>query len=292
MPTRSEAPPAGADAAGPRPDLRGHRLGFLALIERPGEQLYARRWIGLAAGFGAALAVGLLLLAAGAPALVAVIPAAIVNLAVTLWLPTRLLSAADRRLLGVVNHAAGAAVMSWRRAYGSAAIPRTEMARVLWMAAQPDDTTNPDALETEASILNSLGRYDDARDRAERIPDDTPWWRFARAFHLAAIEFESGGRGDAAEARAVADARAAAEAVHGERRAAAVSMLAMEDATRAMIRGDDWDPAIARAAAAAPAPIILGIAAGLSRVPQMRTWLLASEVALGVLLYLLGDSVL
>lgn len=286
MPTRSEAPPAGADAAGPRPDLRGFRLGYIALVERPGEQLYARRWIGLASGFGAGLAMGVGLLAAGAPLLLAVIAAAIVNLAVTLWLPTRLISASDRRLLGVVNHAAGAAVMSWRRAYGSAAIPRTEMARVLWMSAQPADTTNPDALEIEASILNSLGRYAEARDRAERIPDDTPWRRFARAFQLAAIGFESGGRGD------TADARAAAEAVHGERRAAAVSMLAMEDATRAMIRGDDWEPAIARAAAAAPASIILGIAAALSRVAQMRTWLLASEVALGAALYLLRDGVL
>ena len=286
MPTRSEAPPAGPDAAGPRPDLRGHRLGWIALVERPGEQLYARRWIGLAGGFSAGIAVGLLLLAAGAGALLAVIPAAIVNLAVTLWLPTRLISASDRRLLGVVNHAARAAVMSWRRAYGAAAIPRTEMARVLWMGAQPEDTSNPDALETEASILNSLGRYAEARERAERLPDDTPWWRFARAFQLAAIEFESGGRGD------VADARAAAEAVHGERRAAAISLLALEEAARAMIRGDDWDPAIARAAAAAREPIILGIAAALSRVPQMRTWLLASEVALGVVLYLLGDRVL
>ena len=286
MPTRSEAPPAGADAAGPRPDLRGHRLGFIALVERPGEQLYERRWIGLAGGFGAGLAVGLALLAAGAPTLVAVIPAAIVNLAVSMGLPIRLISPADRRLLGVVNHAAGAAVMSWRRAYGSAAIPRTEMARVLWISAQPEDTTNPDALDTEASILNSLGRYADARDRAERIPDDTPWWRFARAFALAAIEFESGGPGD------VADARAAAEAVHGERRAAAISMLAMEEAARAMIRGDDWEPAIARAAAATRSPIILGIAAALSRVPQLRTWLLASEVTLGVALYLRGDRVL
>jgi hypothetical protein len=286
VPTRSEAPPAGPDAAGPRPDLRGHRLGFIALIERPGAELYARRWIGLAGGLGAGLAVGLLLLAAGAPSLLAVIPAAIVNLAVTLWLPIRLISAADRRLLGVVNHAAGAGVMSWRRAYGSAPIPRTEMARVLWMGAQPEDTTNPDALETEASILNSLGRYAEARDRAERLPDDTPWSRFARAFQVAAIEFESGGRGD------VADARAAAEAVHGERRPAAISLLAVEDATRAMIRGDDWDPAIARAAAAAPAPIILGIAAALSRVPQLRTWLLASEVVLGAALYLLRDGVI
>ena len=286
MPIRSEAPPAGEDAAGPRPDLRGHRLGFIALVERPGEQLYARRWIGLAGGLGAGLAVGLLLMVVGAPILVAVIPAAIVNLAVALWLPIRLIGAADRRLLGVVNHAAGAAFLSWRRAYGSTPLPRTEMDRVLWMAAQPEDTTNPDALETEASILNSLGRYEDAREHAARLPDDTPWWRFARAFQLAAIEFESGGRGD------TADARAAAEAVHGERRAAAISLLAMEEANRAMIRGDDWDPAIARAAAAAPPPIVLGTLAALSRVPQLRNWLVASEVALGVALYLLGDRLL
>jgi hypothetical protein len=280
MATRSEAPPAGSDAAGPRPDLRGYRLGFVALVERPGQELYRRRFLGVGAGFAAGLVIGVGLLVAGAALPVAVLVAAVADFVITLWLPTRLMSASDRRLLGVVNHSAAAAFMSWRRAYGKTPIPRSEREQLLWMAAQPDTTVDPDALESEASTLNVLGRYVDARDRAERLPDDTPWWRFSRAKQLAAIEFESGGPGD------LSAARAAAEGVHGERRAAAISILALEEASRAVIRGDDWDPPIARAAAAAPAPVIVGIAATLVRVPGIRVWLIASEIALGVVLYL------
>jgi hypothetical protein len=129
-----------------------------------------------------------------------------------------------------------------------------------------------------------LGRYAEARERIERIPDDTPWWRFARAIALAAIDFESGGRGDLAEARS------AAEAVHGERRATAVATLAMEEATRAMIRGDDWEPPIARVAAMVGSGRILGILAAFSRTRTILPWLLASEIALGAVLYLVGGG--
>ena len=84
------------------------------------------------------------------------------------------------------------------------------------------------------------------------------------------------------------EARAAAEAVHGERRATALASLAMEEAARAMIRGDDWDPPIARAAAAAGSPRITGMLAALYRTRAILPWLLASEVALGVVLYFLA----
>ena len=284
VPTRSEAPPAGADAAGPRPDLRGYRLGLVALLARPIQQLEARRFHGLAGGFGAGLVVGVILLAAGVPVLLAVLPAAAANVAVSLWLPTLLLAPADRRLLGVVNRIAAHAWMSWRRAYGNEPIPRTEERQLLWISARPGTTTDPDALETEGTMLILLGRYAEARERVEAIPDDTPWWRFARAVALAAIDFESGGRGDLAEVRA------AAEAVHGERRSTAVATLAMEEAVRAMIRGDDWDPPIARAAAALGSPRIMGMLAAFARTRTILPWLLASEVALGAVLYLVGGS--
>jgi hypothetical protein len=282
--TRSEAPPAGADAAGPRPDLRGYRLGYVALVDRPSQELFRRRYVGLGAGFAVGLMIGLALLAVGVAPLLAVLPAAITNFVVALWLPMRLLDPADRRLLGVVNHAAGAAYLSWRRAFGKAPIPRSEREQLLWISARPANTTNADALEMEGSMLNLLGRYDDARDRAQRLPDDTPWRRYARAFLLAEIDYDAGGTGD------LAPARAAAEGVHGDRRAAVISGLALEEANRAMIRGDDWEPPIARAAALAPAPIVVGIAATLARVPSIRGWLLASEIALGAVLYLLSNG--
>lgn len=284
VPTRSEAPPAGADAAGPRPDLRGYRLGLVALLTRPAAELEARRIHGLVGGFAAGLALGIALVVGGLPALVAVVPAAVTNVIASLWLPSLLLAPADRRLLGVVNRLAAHAYMSWRRAYGNEPIPRSEEQQLLWIAARPGTATNPDALATEGSMLLLLGRYAEARERAERLPDDTPWWRFARAVAITAIDFESGGRGDLAEVRS------AAESVHGERRATAIASLAMEEATRAMIRGDDWEPPIARAAAMVGSQRILGILAAFSRARTILAWLLASEIALGAVLYLVGGG--
>lgn len=284
VPTRSEAPPAGADAAGPRPDLRGYRLGLVALLARPAAQLETKRFHGLVGGFAAGLVVGIALVVAGVPALVAVLPAAVTNVVVSLWLPSLLLTPADRRLAGIANRMVAHAWMSWRRAYGKEPLPRSEEQRLLWIAARPETTTNPDALETEGTMLITLGRYAEARERVERIPDDSPWWRFARAVALAAIDFESGGRGDLAEARSTA------EAVHGERRATAVATLAMEEANRAMIRGDDWEPPIARAAAMIGSQRILGILAAFDRARTILPWLLASGIALGAVLYLVGGG--
>lgn len=284
VPTRSEAPPAGADAAGPRPDLRGYRLGLVALLARPAAQLETKRFHGLVGGFAAGLVVGIALVVAGVPALVAVLPAAVTNVVVSLWLPSLLLTPADRRLAGIANRMVAHAWMSWRRAYGKEPLPRSEEQRLLWIAARPETTTNPAALETEGTMLITLGRYAEARERVERIPDDSPWWRFARAVALAAIDFESGGRGDLAEARSTA------EAVHGERRATAVATLAMEEANRAMIRGDDWEPPIARAAAMIGSQRILGILAAFDRARTILPWLLASGIALGTVLYLVGGG--
>lgn len=282
VPTRSEAPPAGADAAGPRPDLRGYRLGLVALMTRPQAQLEAMRFQGLAGGFAAGLVVGVVLLVAGPSLPVAVLASAIANVVVSLWLPTLLIAPADRRLLGVVNRVTAHAGLSWRRAYGSEPIPGTEEQQLLWIAGRPVTTTDPDALETEGTMLLRLGRYGEARERLERLPDETPWWRFARTLALAALDFESGGRGDLGETRA------AAEAVHGERRTTALASLALEDAARAMIRGDDWDPPITRAAAATGSPRITGMLAALYRARAILPWLLASEVPLVFVLYLLG----
>jgi len=210
-----------------------------------------------------------------------VLASAMANVGLSLWLPTLLIAPADRRLLGVVNRVTAHAGLSWRRAYGSEPIPGTEEQQLLWIAGRPVTTTDPDALETEGTMLLQLGRYGEARERLERLPDETPWWRFARALALAALDFESGGRGD------LGDARAAAEAVHGERRTTAIASLAMEEAARAMIRGDDWDPPIARATAAAGSPRITGMLAALYRARSIMPWLLASEVVLAAVLYLL-----
>ena len=284
VPKRSEAPPAGADAAGPRPDLRGFRLGVTALLLRPHEQMLEKRFHGIAAGFGVGLVVGLGLFAAGASAVLVVLVAAATNYVVSVGLPILLLSATDRQLLGVVNRAAAYLGLAWRRAYGKSPIFRSEEQSLLWIAGQPTDTVQADALEIETSVLLSLGRYAEARERAERIPDDPPWWQFVRTLALAAIDYESGGRGD------LADARAAAEAVHGERRTNAIVGLAIEEGARAMIRGDDWAPPIARAAAAVRPPVFFGIVAVLVRANTVWPWLLASEVALGAVLYLLVGS--
>jgi hypothetical protein len=286
MPTRSDAPPAGADAAGPRPDLRGHRLGTTALLMRPHEQMLAKRFHGLIAGFLAGLAVGVVMVVAGVPAPIVVLVAAVVNYVVGMWVPGVLLSPADRRLLGVANRLAAHVGLAWRRAYGRAPIFRSEEQSLLWIAAQPATTTNPEALEIETSVLLSLGRHAEARERAVRIPDEAPWWRFVRTYALAAIEYDGGGRGD------LADTRAAAEAVHGERRGTAIASLALEEASRAMIRGDDWDPPIARAAAAVKQQVLLGIVEVLFRARRILPWLILSEVALGAVLYLLRDRVL
>jgi hypothetical protein len=253
-----------------------------ALIERPEELLRERRVHGLIGGFVAGLAIGAAVLAAGVPDIVAVLVAAVVNYVVTMWLPTILLPPADRRLSAIVHRLAANATLAWRRAYGAAPIPRTEEQQLLWIAAQPATTTDPDALSIEGSVLLVLGRYAAARERAERLPDDAPWWRFDRALAFAAIEFDSGaGPGD------LSAARAAAEAVHGDRRARAIAALGLEEASRALIRGDDWDPPIARAASASGGPLITGALNAVVRSRTILPWLLVSEVGLAILLSLL-----
>lgn len=275
------APPAGEEAAGPRPDLRGHRLGATALVSRPQELLHAKRFHGLIGGFIAGLALGIAILAAGVPVLLALLAAGVTSYAVSIWLPTILLAPADRRLDRIVNQLALDAARSWERAYGNVPIPRTEMQQVLWIAAQPDTTTDPDAVSIEGSTLLLLGRYPAARERLERLPDDSPWWRFSRALGLAAIEFDSGtGPGD------LSDARATLEEVHGERRVTATAELALEEASRALIRGDDWEPPIARAAATVRPPLVPAIGIAVIRSRTVLPWVIVSQVVLGAALYL------
>jgi hypothetical protein len=279
VPNGFGAPPAGPDAAGPRPDLRGHRLGVTALFSRAGEGLQAKRVPGLVGGFVGGLAAGVVLLRAGVPGFAAVLVAAAIHFLVSLWLPTLLLPAADRRLLAVTDRLTVSFGLEWRRAYGRAPIPRTEEQRLLWLAAQPMTTANPDALDIEAGFYLALGRYQEARDRAERLPDTTPWWQFVRALGRAEIEFDEGGRGD------LSAAREAAERINGARRSVAIVSLGLVDAARAMIRGDDWDPPIARAVAATGWPIVAGMAVGLARTREQMRWLIASELALAAILY-------
>ena len=281
VPTRSEAPPAGADAAGPRPDLRGFRLGLAALISRPQEQILARRVPGLVGGFAGGLVVGVALLLAGVPETIAVLAAAGANLVLSLWLPSILIAPADRRLRRVVNRLTEASYADWRRAYGKVPIPRTEEQQLLWIAAQPDASTNPDAIAIEASFLLAFGRYEAARERIERLPDDTPIRRFDRAVCLATIEFESGaGPGD------LGATRVAADAVSGGRQKSTIASLALEEANRAMIRGEDWDPPIARAVATVGWPIGFGILMTIWAARKVMPFLLVSELLLGTVLYL------
>ena len=282
MPTSFGAPPAGSDSASPRPDLRGHGLAVAALFGRVEEGLQARRVAGFVAGFLSGLAVGLILLRAGVPGIAAIPVAALVNYLLAIWLPTRLLPAADRRLLAVTHRLIASFGLAWRRAYGKAPIPETEEGRLLWLAARPEGTTNPDALDIEGGFYLALGRYKEARDRAERLPSTTPWWAFARALALAEIEFDEGGRGDLTEARE------AARQLHGPRKSVAIVGLGLAEAGRALVRGDDWEPPIARAVAETGRPVIGGLAVGLARTTVMAPWLLASELVLGVLLFLVA----
>lgn len=280
VPTSYGAPPAGPDAAGPRPDLRGHRLGVAALLARPEEQLRARRVLGFVAGLAGGLAVGVALLWIRVPALVAIPAAAAVDFALTLWLPTRVLAPSDRRLLDIGARLVAHTGLTWRRGHGRARMPRTEEATLLWLASRPETTTDPDALDIEVSLLMALGRYAAARERAERLPGTTPWWQFVRELALAQIEFESGGRGE------LSAAREAAARVHGPRRSVAAVTLGLEDATRAMIRGDDWGPPIQQAVAETGPAILGGVAVGLARTRAELPWLLGSALALGTILSL------
>lgn len=277
-----EAPPAGDDDPSPRPDLRGHRLGVSALLGRATDELRARRVHGLIGGFAGGLAVGVVSLWAGVPIMLAVPAAAAVNLVLALWLPSRLISAADRRLLAASSHLMQDFGLTWRRAYGSAPIPRTEEQRLLWLGAQPATTSDPDELDIEGSILLSLGRYDDARDRIERLPTTTPFWRFERALSVARVEFESGGRGD------LTAAREALAQLHGERRRAAVVGLGLEEAVQAVVRGEDWGPPIERAVRAAGPSIAAGITFGLLRLLSELPSLAVSELALAAVLFLVA----
>jgi hypothetical protein len=253
---------------------------------RPHEQMLAKRFHGLVGGFLAGLILGVAMVVAGVATPIVVLVAAVVNYVVGMWIPGMLLSPADRRLLGVAYRLAAYVGLAWRRAYGRAPIFRSEEQSLLWIAAQPATTTNPEALEIETSVLLSLGRHSEARERAARIPDDAPWWRFVRTYALAAIDYDAGGRGD------LADTRAAAEAVHGERRGTAIASLALEEAARAMIRGEDWNPPIERAAEAVRPPVILRVVEVLFRARRILPWLLLSELALVAALYLLSDLVL
>ena len=279
MPRLSEAPPAGVEFAGPRRDLRGYRLGLGALVTRPQEQIAAKHSAGIAAGLAAGFLVGIALLGLAVPDLLAVTAGVVINLVVMLWLPTMLIQPADRRLLRVVNRSTESAYRSWRRAFGSAPNPRSDEEMLLWLAARPETTTDPDALSIEASMLLVLGRYDAARERAERLPMGTPVQRFDRVLGLAAIDFESGGKGDLTEARA------ALAAIHGDDRPFAVASLALEEANQAMIRGDDWDPSIRRAVAEVGSPVMFGILTAIGRYRPIRIRVLASALLLAVALY-------
>ena len=236
------------DAAGPRPHLRGLPAGaIVALVARPEELMRAKRVHGVAGGFLAGLASGVR--ARPRRRLRTRLPSSSRpsrNVAVTVWLPVMLLAPADRRLNGVVNRAAAASYLAWRRAYGKEPIPRTEEQQLLWIAAQPDTATDPDAVAIEGSFLLVFGRYEDARERIERMPDDTPWRRFERSLGI---------RGDRVRFRG--SWRSRARRARPPRRSGAsggrTSMvgLAMEEAARALIRGDDWEPPIIAAAASA-----------------------------------------
>lgn len=274
MPTTYAAPPAGSDAAGPRPDLRGHRLAVGALIERSEAELRARRAHGLVGGFVGGLVVGLALLWLGVPGVAAILVAALINYLLAHWLPTLLLPAGDRRLLTVTDRLVMSFLMSWRRAYGRAQVPRNEEERLLWLAAQSASTTQPDALDIEAGFLLALGRYEDARERVNRLPVATPWWRFIRALALAEIEFDEGGRGDLSEARDEAGR------VVGARRSVAIVSLGLVDAARAMVRGDDWNPPIERAVRETGPAISEGLLAGIARTREQLPLLVSSELVL------------
>jgi hypothetical protein len=284
MPDTYAAAPAGSPDAGPRPDLRGHRLAVAALLERPQLQLHRKRLAGLVAGFAVGIAAGAGLLAVGAPLIVAIVLAAAGNYLAALWVPVRLLSTADRALLAVGARLATSSGAAWRRTYGSVPMPTTEERRLLWIAAQPPTTTDPDALDIEGSVLLGLGRYGPARERAERIPAGTPWQRFVRLLALALIEFESRtGPGD------LAPARESAAAIHGDRRSNAVAILALEEAARDLIRGDDWGPAIQGAVSETGRDVAADIGFGLARTRSVLAGLAVSELALAAVLAILGD---
>jgi hypothetical protein len=270
------APPAGAAAAGPRPDLRGHRLGVKALVQRLEDGVERRALLGLVVGFVAGSAIGTATVVAGGSPAVGIVVAIVLDVAIATWLPIFLVDPADRRLFRVWLPVAQDTMFAWRRAYGSEPFPRRDEDALLWLAARPP-STDPDQVDLEGSMLLALGRYAEASERYERLPTNTPWWRFTRAMAMARLEFEQGMPGDLDPAR-----RAAAE-VHGIRARAPIAIIALEDSVRAMIRGDDWDPPL-RAVASHLGSSLPGIIAwGVGRWRTASSRLAASAIAAGLL---------
>lgn len=83
-------------------------------------------------------------------------------------------------------------------------------------------------------LLAAVGRADEAHERLEQLPADTPWQRFERAALAEWVAWWSGERGDREPMRA-----AIADIEDDERRVAARVMLAAAEARRAATAGGD-----------------------------------------------------
>lgn len=185
--------------------------------------------IGLAAGLIAAyVADGLLAPVLGTPLRQVAAAAVFAAVMAPLWLLIQ--PAAVRRASDVMTWLNGWETERWQDELGRrlTALPRATPEIVDSLP----DTMGLRPLRVE--LLAANGRLDEARERLELLPTDTPWQRFERAALEEWIAWWADEPGDREAMRAAAE-----EIDDGERRLAARTMVAAAEARRAATVGGD-----------------------------------------------------
>ena len=236
-PLISPAPP-GASFGEPRPELRRRRHSQRSLARRLNRVF--DRATKQAIVISAAVAVGL-----GATAAIFNVPiwatlgvCLLVAAIGSVWLPLVLIQPSDRHLQFVLGVGETEVYEAWRANFPADPLLRNELAAVAWLKKRSPAERRFEALTLESAALMGLGRYEEARERLERVEPMSPFDRFERALMRAGIDYESGREGDLSAARELL------EDVGAPKERVARAEFALEEATRELIAGRPWAPPI------------------------------------------------
>jgi len=91
------------------------------------------------------------------------------------------------------------------RNHGIREVPTDRQTALRWLAANPASSTEPDVVaRLRIDVLALVGRFDEARTLAERLPAATPEDRFRRVSAFDWVDWSAGGNGTLPEMEAVA----------------------------------------------------------------------------------------
>jgi hypothetical protein len=237
----TEPAPPGNRHGRPRPELRGRRGSDRALARRLGLAFDGATRVSVGISLAGAGAFAGLAYVVGAPYPAVVVSACALVYLGTIWLPLIVVGRSNRQLHFVAAVARIGAAKDWSASFPTSPEPSNDAEASAWLATHPEPSISTPALALEGSLLLGLGRVAEARERIERMEVELPFYAFERAMMLAEIDFESGGDGDLATARELA------MSIPGERAKVAAAELGLENATRAIVAGEPWGPAIAEA---------------------------------------------